>query len=640
MGKLLQLDADVRIQAAAGKDRRPRIAIEAYGGGVMNVSGFGPVVIDLSGLTWQDPVGILADHKNEIASAVGHGTPRVVDGSLVVDGTVDSGDTKADRVVALGKSGFPLRASVGVDPARKELIRPGASVEVNGRTIKAGPRGFTLVHTGTLLEITVLPIGADRSTSVCIAARFKGANMVFNQWLEANGYTPGDLDEKQLAPLQAAFDAEQTDPDNPTDRLGTASELRRQDAILKIQPSEHLSIKAQAIEDNWPLERVERDILRAGRPKAPVGHIHGGTVANESVLEAALFGHLGEETLGEAALGAQTMQRGRDMHVRHVMDILQASLHLQGIDRNLPRDKMIRAALSDSHVPNIMSNVQNKILTDQYNRFPSVARTISKRLTANDFKDHTGNRLIGRDTLLEEIGPGGEIVHGSLQDTAFTFSVDTYAKMFGIDRTHLINDDLGALDEMPRIIARGAALKVESVFWTLVLGNTDSFFGTANANLLTDVLASGGLTAAVMLARQMTDEDGEPVLVSPKFLVLPPELEVTGDELYAATHIVVAGATDVSKPDGNSYSGKYKPEVVPYLSNSKYTGYSATGWYLFGDPGDVAAFGLAYLNGQQAPTIESEPGAFNTLGIQWRGYLDFGVCQIDAKGGVKSTGAG
>ena len=74
------------------------------------------------------------------------------------------------------------------------------------------------------------------------------------------------------------------------------------------------------------------------------------------------------------------------------------------------------------------------------------------------------------------------------------------------------------------------------------------------------------------------------------------------------------------------------------MSNANYSGYSATGWYLFGAPTDVAAFGIAYLDGKETPTIEQADTDFNTLGIQFRGYLDMGVCQIDAAGAIKSSG--
>jgi hypothetical protein len=47
---------------------------------------------------------------------------------------------------------------------------------------------------------------------------------------------------------------------------------------------------------------------------------------------------------------------------------------------------------------------------------------------------------------------------------------------------------------------------------------------------------------------------------------------------------------------------------------------------------------VAFLNGQEAPTIESAEADFNVLGVQMRGYHDFGVNLQDNRGGVKSAG--
>jgi hypothetical protein len=179
---------------------------------------------------------------------------------------------------------------------------------------------------------------------------------------------------------------------------------------------------------------------------------------------------------------------------------------------------------------------------------------------------------------------------------------------------------------------------LESAFWTLVLANTGSCFHTDNSNLIGDALDIDGLTAAVATTRQLTDAEGVPILVSPKYLVVPPELETTADGLYSSLNIALAGVTDTKAPDGNPHKGKYQPLVVPHLSNSAYSGYSATGWYLFGDPADVPAFGIAYLNGVESPTVEDAPLPGDVLGQAWRGYLDFGVCQIDAAGAIMSSG--
>ena len=47
---------------------------------------------------------------------------------------------------------------------------------------------------------------------------------------------------------------------------------------------------------------------------------------------------------------------------------------------------------------------------------------------------------------------------------------------------------------------------------------------------------------------------------------------------------------------------------------------------------------VAFLNGVKRPTVESADADFNVLGIQMRGFFDFGVSLQDHRGGVKSKG--
>ena len=60
---------------------------------------------------------------------------------------------------------------------------------------------------------------------------------------------------------------------------------------------------------------------------------------------------------------------------------------------------------------------------------------------------------------------------------------------------------------------------------------------------------------------------------------------------------------------------------------------------MFGDPADVAAFGIAYLDGMEEPVVEEDTQPFNKLGVQLREYFDFGVTQIDHRGGTKANGS-
>jgi hypothetical protein len=76
-----------------------------------------------------------------------------------------------------------------------------------------------------------------------------------------------------------------------------------------------------------------------------------------------------------------------------------------------------------------------------------------------------------------------------------------------------------------------------------------------------------------------------------------------------------------------------------YLSNAAITGYSTTAWYLLANPATLAVIEACFLNGQQNPTVESANADFDVLGIQMRGYHDFGVNLQEYRAGVKSKGS-
>jgi hypothetical protein len=151
------------------------------------------------------------------------------------------------------------------------------------------------------------------------------------------------------------------------------------------------------------------------------------------------------------------------------------------------------------------------------------------------------------------------------------------------------------------------------------------------------------LANAVALMFKQVDTMGYPINLVPRYVCVPPELKASADQLYRSTLVVAGQATtggQATLPNSQTFFGLYEPAVSPYLSNSSYANHSATGWYLFGDPGDVSAFGVAYLNGQSTPTIEYGQQEPDVLGIYWRAFLDFAVCQIDPRGAVFCTGVG
>ncbi len=76
-----------------------------------------------------------------------------------------------------------------------------------------------------------------------------------------------------------------------------------------------------------------------------------------------------------------------------------------------------------------------------------------------------------------------------------------------------------------------------------------------------------------------------------------------------------------------------------FLNDSTIAGSSALAWYLLRNPAVAAAVIVSFLNGVETPTVENAEADFSTLGIQFRGFHDFGVDEAEPLAGVKSKGA-
>jgi hypothetical protein len=106
-----------------------------------------------------------------------------------------------------------------------------------------------------------------------------------------------------------------------------------------------------------------------------------------------------------------------------------------------------------------------------------------------------------------------------------------------------------------------------------------------------------------------------------------------------STTVVSTTTADTPLPDQNAFAGMFTIVSSPYLQDSTLTGYSNAAWYLLADPMDIPVVEACFLNGVEIPTVESADADFNQLGIQLRGYHDFGVTLQEYRGGVRSAGS-
>ncbi|MBS0338836.1 MAG: hypothetical protein JSS40_18935 [Proteobacteria bacterium] len=628
--------ADITFSAAADGQSAPlpRFKMVAYTGGAMRVAGWrAPVVIDLAGLAVPSQARPIRFGHDPL-SGVGHTDAiRVEAGQLVATGVISRDTPAAKEVVASSRNGFPWQASVGASVEEFEFIKDNQKATVNGQEI-SGP--VNVVRKATLGEISFVDLGADGRTSASIAARLHKEPSVM-------------ADESNPTSTPSATPPVTGTEQTPEQiRAAALAETARIDAIRKVCGGKHTSIEAQAIRDGWDATRTELEVLRASRPKIPFVQTPDTSVTTE-VLEAACFQSAKlegiEKVCSEQAMDVAAKRFNGGLGLQELL--FEAAI-ANGYTGRTFRDSRrvleaafgrgIEAGMTTIDVGGILSNVANKFLLEGFFSVERVWRNICAVRNVNDFKTVTSYRLIGKDQY-EEIGAGGEIKHGTLGEETYTNKASTYALMLSIDRRDIINDDLGAITTVPRKLGRGSGLKINDVFWTAFLNNA-AFFSAGNKNFVTGAdtaLGIDGLTKVEQAFMDLVDSDGKPTGVMPSIMLVPTALSAMGTQLYKSVELRDTTA-NTKFPIANPHQGKFRIEVSRYLANAIYTGNSAKAWYLLADPNDLPVIEVAFLDGKEAPTVESSEADFNMLGIRMRGYHDFGVNLQDPRGGVKSKG--
>lgn len=643
----LLLSADVRmldlVAAEGAAAKRPTFSIDAYNGGPMRIGFSKPVVIDLSGLRMKSRIPVLLDH--DASQIVGQSTSAKIDnGSIRLEGTVTGDDDIARKVVSHAKNGFEWSASIGVAIDKLESVDAQTTVSVNGKSF-TGP--LYVVRAGRLGEVSFVSIGADETATARVAAKHAGSEETsmnpFEDWLSANGWDAESLTTSQLSSLKIAHEASikaQEGGDGGGDSVkAVRAEAVRIAAVTRIAFREP-EILAKAVSEGWTSEKAEYEVKLASYKNAPSAIIRDKGDVTPQVLEASIRMQCAassariEKEYPEKVLDLAT--KSRRMGLKALIQSAMACDGRQAPALTADMNEWVRAGFSTATLPSILSNSANKIMQDAFVAVSRSAPMVTKKLSSNDFKVHTGHRLLG-NALMEKVGPGGEAKHDSLTETTFTFQADTYMDIIALTRQQWINDDMGAFTQIPAMIGRRAALTVENALWSLVIANTENFFHTNNSNIISgasSALGVAGLDAAVAAMRKFTDARGAPIMAQPKFLVVPPELEAEAMRLFGSDVLIATGVGSSAKTaaSANVWRGRFQPVAVPHLT-------SAAEWYLFADPADVAAFGICYLNGVESPTIEEVDLPPQYLGMAWRGYIDFGVCQIDKQGAVKSAGS-
>ncbi len=696
--KPIDITAFLRLKAN-GKGKPKRFVIKAYSGGLLPVDGFPhPVVVDLSGLEMPGSIPILIDHEKSVEATLGATDNIVNDGrQLMLEGVVTGQSGKAQQVLAQAAAGHTWQASIGAMVIESEDVPAGQTATANGQTF-TGP--VVIARRAVLRETSVLPMGADSTTSVNLAAsarRFlKGsAVMSFEDYCKSLGLDASTLTPEAAAVLQTSY-AQMSKPavpamesavataqpsPAPTAAAGAMLDLTasleqgrkmiaaqfRKSAEIQAKAAGHPEIIATAIDQDWSIDKVELEVMKKREIQARTRPTSFRSAENKPenmplVLEAALcvarkIKDVDKAYSDQILQAAHTQYRGAMSIKRLLIEAAVANGHYvsasEGVNRSNWQDigraawgSQIQAAFSVVSLPGILSNVANKELLEGYMQEEQTWREIARVSSVNDFKSVTSYRMLD-DMEYEELGPGGEIKHGSISEESYTRQARTYAKMFSLTRTQIINDDMSAFDDLRNRIGRGAAKKLNKVFWAKWLDNS-TFFTSARGNYITGstttlLTDNVGLELALNAFDDLRTpaKDGSKV-PGGKFGGAPTILLTPGGGISRVAEAIfvnqnIGGGTTTA--NANIHAGKYKPVKSVFLNDSTISGGSATAWYLLRDPSVAAGIVVSFLDGVETPTVEQQDASFSTLGIEMRGYHDFGCDQAEYLCGVKSKGA-
>jgi len=453
--------------------------------------------------------------------------------------------------------------------------------------------------------------------------------------------------------VNASANAPANNDDGPDDnpvvqmRQQIAAETRRIEAIRKVCAGKYPDIEAKAIEEGWDETRTELHVLRASRPKIPPSTAGSRPEpTSPQVFEAVAMMASGlpnsrvEAMFAEPVLEAADKLRG--MGIQEFCELAYG--------QQLPRFRRdaagwLQAAFSTTTLPGVLSNIANKMLLEGYNYIEDAWRRVAKIASVNDFKEHSRYRMTGAFKF-EQVSADGELKHGKLDEQKFGQKADTHGIMFALTRQMIINDDLGAFTDIPRQIGMGAAESIADAVWSLWLRNPvqadgKAFFHADHGNYAEGAdtaLSVDGLTDAEIQFSQQTKPNGRPLGMPANILLVPTALKVAAEMLMKSTQLNETTTANKPKPSTNPHVGKFDVVSSVYLSNVSFNGASSKAWYLLADPNRLPAIEVAFLNGVDRPTVEKTDADFNTLGIQFRGYIDFGVREQDHRGALKMKG--
>lgn len=531
-------------------------------------------------------------------------------------------DEQSETIFQKVQSGTLQGVSVGYAIYRYEVLEDEDTKSTNGRF--NGPA--YVVTDWEPLEISIVSVPADATVGVGRSADEIHTSIDKQEETKSmNGEEILKTEEVKSTPVETGITQEDLQKAMEQERKRT-SEITALFRDFDVEGADEAIVMGVSVDE---ARAMVMDQLRARNKGVSVtmGEAESDkfrAAAQDAVLMAAGI------PVAEPAPGAQEL-RGYSMIEMARESLRRESSSAVNFGDNM---ELARAAInSTSTFPAIMSNLANKSVMTGFNEAETTFQIWAGKGSNRDFKE-AARVALSEAGNLELVPEGGQFPHDSLGEASARTKVATYGKLFSLTRQAIINDDLGLFSKIATKYGSAAKRLVNKMVYAQLTGNVKmqdnvALFDAKHGNVATtgEALSVKAIAKAITAMRRQKGITGEATLnITPKYLVVPPELEIVAYQIVNST----AAVDGVNSGVVNPYKGRF---VV--VADAELTDPDA--WYLVADATQHDTIEVTYLNGVETPRLETRQG-FDVDGIEYKVAFDCGVSALDFRGVYKNAG--
>jgi hypothetical protein len=228
-------------------------------------------------------------------------------------------------------------------------------------------------------------------------------------------------------------------------------------------------------------------------------------------------------------------------------------------------------------------------------------------------------------------------------DEKVSYAASKRGGIVSISREAIKNDDVGFVRELPQKIAFAAARTLHKFVFDLILTNPTLddavalfFAGTSRGfssagNIQTAALSTTTVNIARQRLLKVKDRDNNTVLgLSPKILIVPPELEEIG---YRLTSIPVYPVSGQNATEPNFFVRKMGLDELIVLETMS----DLNDYFILADPMLVNTIEMGFVDDQQEPALfvqnrEDSGSVFSADKLSWKVRHEYGGDVMDWRG--------